>query len=462
MRLFFISCLLILSFSIAQAQKDSRPNFIIILADDLGYGDVGFTGSTQIRTPNIDALAASGVTFENGYVSSAVCSPSRAGLLTGRNQVTFGYDNNLTVPKHNPMAGGLPVELKTIAQRLKNEGYKTGIVGKWHLGSEDVFHPLNRGFDEFWGYLGGGHDYFSTEGGKGYEAPIICNYKQPQPLTYITDDKGDECVDFIKRHKLEPFFLYASFNAPHTPMQGTKEDLELYMHVENKSRRAYCAMVHRLDVNVGKILEELERQKLRDNTVVVFLSDNGGPPNQNSSINAPFRGSKGILLEGGVHVPFVMSYPAKLKKRTTFEPMVSSLDLTPTFVALAGGTIDEKDQLSGVNIMPYLTGESKAKPHENLMWRFTISAAMREDNWKLVRIPDRMPMLYDLSKDVAEVNNVALKYPDRVEAMMKKLGTWDVEQPHPLFLEGARWKMVQLKLYDQDYILEQPEESKGK
>ncbi len=462
MRLFFISCLLILSFSIAQAQKDSRPNFIIILADDLGYGDVGFTGSTQIRTPNIDALAASGVTFENGYVSSAVCSPSRAGLLTGRNQVTFGYDNNLTVPKHNPMAGGLPVELKTIAQRLKNEGYKTGIVGKWHLGSEDVFHPLNRGFDEFWGYLGGGHDYFSTEGGKGYEAPIICNYKQPQSLTYITDDKGDECVDFIKRHKSEPFFLYASFNAPHTPMQGTKEDLELYMHVENKSRRAYCAMVHRLDVNVGRILEELERQKLRDNTVVVFLSDNGGPPNQNSSINAPFRGSKGILLEGGVHVPFVMSYPAKLKKRITFEPMVSSLDLTPTFVALAGGTIDEKDQLSGVNIMPYLTGESKAKPHENLMWRFTISAAMREDNWKLVRIPDRMPMLYDLSKDVAEVNNVALKYPDRVEAMMKKLGTWDIEQPHPLFLEGARWKMVQLKLYDQDYILEQPEESKGK
>ncbi len=436
-----------------------KPNFIIILADDLGFADLGFNGSTQIKTPNIDRLAASGVRFTEGYVSSAVCSPSRAGMLTGRNQVEFGYDNNLAgVQKgFDPEYNGLPVSQKTIADHLKSLGYITGIIGKWHLGDLPQFHPLKRGFDEFWGYTGGGHDYFTAKpDGKGYEAPIECNYKTPQALTYITDNKGDECVDFIKRHKNEPFFLYASFNAPHTPMQATEADLLLYATIKDEKRRKYCAMIHRLDVNVGRIMETLEKEGLKENTLVVFLSDNGGPCDQNSSINAPYNGQKGILLEGGIHVPFVMNWPETLPKGKVFEQPVISLDLAPTFIELAGGKITEMDKFDGKNIIPYLLENSTASPHPELKWRFTISAAIRQGDWKLVRLPDRLPMLYHLPTDISEQNNVALKNIDKTEELLKKLGDWDVGLPYPLFLEGAVWKKRQLELYDREYPLKQP------
>ena len=226
----------------AQKKVETKPNFIIILADDLGYGDLGFTGSTQIKTPHIDALANSGVIFTQAYVSAPVCAPSRAGLITGRNQVNFGYDNNLTdaLPQFNPEYSGLPASEKTIANRLSELGYVNGIVGKWHLGEKEQFYPTNRGFDEFWGYLGGGHNYFPSEyNGAKYDRPIISNYKKPQTITYLTDDKGDECVDFINRHKEEAFFLYASFNAPHGPMQAISQDLKMYSHIKDEKRRTY-------------------------------------------------------------------------------------------------------------------------------------------------------------------------------------------------------------------------------
>jgi arylsulfatase A-like enzyme len=249
----------------AKAQNNSsKPNFILIVADDLGYADLSMHGSKQIPTPNIDALATGGISFTNGYVSAPVCSPSRAGLLTGKNQVRFGYDNNIggNQPGFDPDFLGLPLSETTLADRLKELGYVTGLVGKWHLGDEPHFHPLKRGFDEFWGYTGGGHDYFTSEpDGKGYLAPIECNYKTPQPITYITDDKGDECVGFIQRHKNEPFFLYASFNAPHAPMQATDADLKLFDHIKDEKRRKYCAMVYRLDVNVGRIMKALRKRE---------------------------------------------------------------------------------------------------------------------------------------------------------------------------------------------------------
>jgi arylsulfatase A-like enzyme len=444
-----------------KAQKvNNKPNFVIILADDLGYGDVGFTGSTQIKTPHIDALAKSGVTFTQGYVSAPVCGPSRAGLMTGRNQVNFGFDNNPIVvglPQFNKEYTGLPVDEKTLADRLDELGYVNGLIGKWHLGDAEHFHPLKRGFHEVWTYPVGGHDYFRSEpDGKGYLAPLECNYKEPQTITYMTDDKGDECIDFIRRHKDEPFFLYASFNAPHAPMQATEEDLKLYSHVKDKKRRTYCAMVHRLDVIVGRIMNELKNQKIDKNTVVVFFSDNGGPCTNNASINAPLNGQKGILLEGGIRVPFVMSYPAKLKAGTEYHKPVSSLDLTPTFVAFAGGVIPEKDNMDGVNIYPYLNGELTGYPHPTMLWRFTISAGIREGNWKLVRLPDRLPLLYNLSEDMAEQNNVADQHPERVVKMLKRLGDWDITRPHVLFLEGARWRREQVDLYDREYELEQP------
>ncbi len=439
-------------------RKTESPNFIIILADDLGFADLSMNGSQQIRTPNIDALAEAGVNFTEGYVSSAVCSPSRAGLITGRNQVEFGHDNNLSnVQKgFDKDYNGMPLTEKTIADRLKSLGYKTGLIGKWHLGNESHFHPTKRGFDEFWGYTGGGHNYFrSAPNGTGYLSPIESNYKTPQKITYITDDKGDECVDFIKRNKKEPFFLFASFNAPHAPMQATKADLELYRDIKDEKRRAYAAMVHRLDVNVGKIVSTLKKEKLDKNTVVVFLSDNGGPVDHNASCNAPYNGQKGILLEGGIHVPFIIKWPSSLPKGKTYMHPVSSLDLAPTFYELAGGKT-ESGQFSGVNLIPYINGENTEIPHQDLKWRFTISAAIREGNWKLVRIPDNYPMLYDLSKDVSEQHDLSLEKPEIAKRLLKKLGEWDVKLPHPVFLEGAEWKHNQLQLYYADYQLKQP------
>ncbi|MGL1886800.1 MAG: sulfatase [Reichenbachiella sp.] len=438
--------------------KSEKPNFIIILADDLGYGDVGFTGGKQIKTPYIDALAKRGVTFTQGYVSAPVCGPSRAGMMTGRNQVNFGFDNNpiVDLPQFDKDFVGLPVEEQTIADRLAELGYVNGLIGKWHLGEADHFNPTKRGFHEFWGYLGGGHNYFPTRpNGKPYPNKIISNYKDPQPITYITDNKGDECVDFIRRHKEEPFFLFASFNAPHAPMQATEEDLKLYAHIVNEKRRTYAAMVHRLDVNVGKIVKELKDQKIDKNTVVVFLSDNGGPCNHNASINAPLNGQKGILLEGGIRVPFTMTWPNGIKGGTNYDQPISSLDLTPTFVELAGGEISPKDNLDGVNIFPFLNGQNSAIPHNELMWRFTISAGIREGDWKLVRLPDRLPLLFNVREDIAEQHNLADQHRDRVESMLKKLGDWDVSCPQVLYMEGNRWRREQVDLYDGLYQLEQ-------
>ncbi len=437
-----------------------KPNFVLIVADDLGFADLSYNGSNQISTPNIDKLAYTGVRFSEGYVSSAVCSPSRAGLLTGINQVEFGHDNNIGAnqPGFDSQYLGLPLSVETIADKLKNLGYTCGLIGKWHLGYESQFHPLKRGFDEFWGYTGGGHDYFSSSpDGEGYQCPIECNYKIPDPITYITDNKGDECADFIKRHQNEPFFLFASFNAPHTPMQATKEDLALYDHIKDEKRRTYAAMIHRLDVNVGKILDTIDRYGLKDNTLIVFISDNGGPTNNNASINAPYRGQKGILLEGGIHVPFVMTWPNTLDAGKVYNHPVTSLDITPTFLELAGRKSQKGDNFDGVNLIPYIKGENTSLPHQTLKWRFTISAAIRDGDWKLVRLPDRLPLLYHLTTDVSEQNDVSLKHIEKTKELMKELGNWDVELPHPVFLEGAVWKKRQLSLYEREYQLKQPE-----
>lgn len=446
-------------FCFGQKAEKRNPNLIIILADDLGYGDLGFTGSKQIKTPNIDRLAENGVWFTQGYVSAPVCSPSRAGILTGRNQVSFGHDNNLSHVQlgYDREYNGMPLSEKTIATRLKQYGYVSGLVGKWHLGHEPQFHPLKRGFDEFWGYTGGGHDYFKCKpNGSGYSCQIECNYKTPAPLTYITDDKGDECVDFIERHHKQPFFLFASFNAPHAPLQATEDDLKLYRHIKDKRRRTYCAMVHRLDVNIGKIMASLKKQKLLENTLIVFLSDNGGPVNSNASLNVPFNGQKGILLEGGIRVPFVMSWKGKLPKGTQFDAPVRSLDIASTILGRVGYDVANDQKLDGVDLLPYVLGNKQEPPHNEMMWRFTISASIRQGDWKLVRLPDRFPMLYNLKKDISEKKDVALQNMDIAKQMLKRLGDWDVRLPHPVFMEGAEWKSRQLKLYDLNYKLEQP------
>ncbi len=317
------------------------------------------------------------------------------------------------ISRRNREYSGLPVGEITLADRLADMGYINGIIGKWHLGHLPQFHPIKRGFHEFWGYLNGGHDYYKTvprsETKIRYRWPIECSYKKQGALTYITDDKGNECVDFIKRHKDESFFLFASFNAPHIPLQAPEADKELYSFVKDERRRTYCAMVHRLDVNVGRIVAELKKHDLYDNTVVVFLSDNGGYINNNVSINAPFRGQKGTLFEGGIHVPFIISYPRNYKAGTVYEKPVISLDILPTFVELAGGEIEEEDNIHGADLTPFVNGNNNEMPHEYLMWNIQGFSAIRHGNMKMVNLPDKFPMLYDLSEDISEKNDLACK-----------------------------------------------------
>lgn len=443
--------------------RPKPPNIVLMLADDLGYGDLGITGSKQIPTPHIDSLATNGVRFTNAYVSSSVCAPSRAGLMTGRHQTTFGFRDNLTPaqPGHDPEFVGLPLNQTTLADRLKALGYTTGLVGKWHLGELPKFSPLKRGFDEFWGYLGGGHDYFrAVPEGRDMTGPILCNFKQLAPLTYLTDDQGDECVEFIRRHQERPFFLFASFSAPHAPMQATPEDLQRFAHIKDRPRRTYCAMVHRLDLNVGKILNELRALNLERDTIVVFLSDNGGqtaPGMSSGAVNAPFRGSKTTVLEGGIRVPMLCQWPAALPAGSTVDSMVSSLDLFPTLITAAGASIDRAEANAGVNLLPFLTGNLKQPPHETLMWTYTVGSAIRSGDWKLIRLPDRLPMLYQVSTDIGELTDLSLEHPDRTKAMLKELGRWEVGSPNPVFREPADWRVRHLRFYDGVYEMTQPE-----
>ena len=438
------------------------PNLVLIVADDLGYGDLGIQGSKQIPTPNIDQLAREGIVFTSGYASSSVCAPSRAGLLTGKHQAAFGFNDNLA----NNQSGfdknymGLPLTEPTLANKLKSLGYFTGLIGKWHLGTEPQFNPTNRGFDEFWGFLGGGHDYFTAKPGRPeMESPIQCNYKTPDPVTYLTNDIGNESVDFINRNKKHPFFLYAAFNAPHSPMQALEEDLKLFSHIKDELRRTYCAMVYRLDQNIGKILYALKKQSLENNTLVVFISDNGGPCNSisNGSVNAPLRGQKTTLLEGGIRVPIFFKWPARLKAGKKINDLVLTLDICPTFIEAAGGVVSEKDRFTGINILPYLTNKTDEIPHQMIEWIYTVGAAIREGDWKLIRLPDRLPMLYHLSEDISEQNDVALKYPDRTRSLLKKLGQWELHLPNSIFHEPADWQIRHLGYYDAPYQLVQPE-----
>jgi arylsulfatase A-like enzyme len=461
------SCLLaIISFmpGILLAADSGKPNFILIVADDLGYGDLGVTGSKQIATPHIDSLAADGVRFTNAYVASPVCAPSRAGLMTGKHPASFGFRDNLAPvqPGHDPECVGLPLDQTTLAERLKSHGYTTGLIGKWHLGELPKFSPLKRGFDEFWGYLAGSHDYFRAEpGGESQMAgPILCSFKQQGPLSYLTDDTGAECVEFIRRHKERPYFLYASFAAPHSPIQATEDDLKRFSHIEDKLRRTYCAMVHRLDQNIGKILDEVRKQETERSTFIVFMSDNGGPSApqiRNGSVNAPFRGSKTTVLEGGIRVPMIFRWPGKLPAGKQIDAMVSAMDIFPTFASAAGDALDDSGKLTGVDLLPFLTNKSPRPPHESLLWNYTVGSAIRSGDWKLVRLPDRLPMLYQLSNDPSERNDIALQHPEQTRTLLQQLGHWETRSPNPLFREPASWRTRHLKFHDSDYPLTQPE-----
>jgi len=419
------------------ATAPAKPNILIIVGDDMGYADVGFHGCREIPTPNLDALAASGVRFSSGYVSGPYCSPTRAGLLTGRYQTRFGHEFN---PRD--ANNGLPLDQKTIADRLKTAGYVTGIVGKWHLGGDPEFHPQKRGFDEFYGFLGGGHDYFKSAG-------ILRGTQPVTELDYTTDAFGREAAAFIERHKRERWFLYLAFNAVHTPMQATDDRLARFAHVNNTNRRTYDGMMLALDDAVGRVKRQLVDAGLEEETLVFFISDNGGPTMPGTTVNAsrndPLRGSKRTTLEGGIRVPFLVSWPGHLKAGVYSQPVIQ-LDLTATALAAAGVQAPPDWKLDGLNLLPYLLGDEKGPPHDALFWRFGQQIAVRAGDYKLVRYdrnadtltgernqPVTPAKLYNIATDLGEKNDLAAAMPEKVKELQSKWDAWNGSNVRPLW-----------------------------
>ena len=428
----------------AGAQSQRSPNIVVIVADDMGYADFGVHGSRDIRTPNIDALAREGIRFTDAYVSGPYCSPTRAGMMTGRYPQRFGHEFNLG-PMHAEF--GLPVEETTIADHLKTAGYRTAIFGKWHLGVGEKYHPLRRGFDEFFGFLGGAHTYINVGGA----ANPLLDGTVPVPSFdgYLTDAFAERASDFVKQQASRPFFLYLAFNAAHTPLQAPKKYLDRFPQIQDEQRRTYAAMVSAMDDGVGKVLGTLREQNLDQNTLVVFFNDNGGPTmattSVNGSSNAPLRGSKRTTWEGGIRVPFILRWSGRLPAGRVEKGPVIQLDVLPTALAAAAVKGGNSRALDGVNLLPFVTGAEKGSPHETLYWRFGGMMAIRHGDWKLVKsregaFVDDDPgvlkdltgaELFNLADDIGESKNLAAARPEKVKDLSERWQRWNKQLVNP-------------------------------
>lgn len=414
-----------------------QPNILLILADDLGYQDLGFQNSPDIKSPNLDRLAANSIRFTDGYVTASVCSPSRAGLLTGRYQQRFGHESNSP-----PVPHGMDLNETTFAQHFKKLGYRTGIIGKWHLGYLDSQYPTSRGFDYFYGLRQGSRGYFhdpqKTDKPGNFKA-IEENGKQVPFTGYLTDVFGQKAVDYIAQPSDKPFFLYLSFTAPHGPLESTEEDQAQYRHIEDPKRRNYAAMIWSMDRAIGAVLAQLDKQNITDNTLIWFLSDNGGPAN-GGAINLPLAGHKGIKFEGGIRVPFLLQWKDKFPKGQTFNSMVSAFDILPTSLAAAGGLpANAPRPLDGVNLLPHLTGKTQSPPHQKLYWHKLWFSAMRDGPWKIIYVKDYGYALYNLDNDLEERHNLATAHPDRLTKMTNDLNRWKGEMIEPQWSEHIKY-----------------------
>jgi len=451
------------------AKATPKPNIVYIVADDLGYGEPGCYGGKDIPTPRIDALASSGIRFTSGYVTAPFCAASRAALMTGRYQTRFGFEFNPIGAKNAALGIGLPVAEKTVADRLRDAGYATALLGKWHLGGTAEFHPQRRGFDEFFGFLHEGHFYVPPpwqgvttwlrrktlpNGGQGrwtspdgrmvwsthlgsnepeYDTdnPLLRSSQPVDEKANLTDAFTREACDFIDRHRAQPFFLYLAYNAVHSPMQGTDDYMKKFAHIEDIQRRIFAAMLAHLDDGVGNVLAQLRESGVEGNTFVVFLSDNGGPTKELTSSNAPLRGGKGDLWEGGIRVPFMVSWKNHLPAGGVIDAPVTSMDATATALEFADAEPSET-KLDGVSLMPLLTGKMTEAPERTLFWRVGKKNALRSGDWKLIR-DGKQWQLYDLAHDISETTNRATEEPTRVQQMSSLWDKWNAEQIEPLW-----------------------------
>lgn len=433
------------------------PNLVLILADDLGYGDVGFNGSLEIPTPNIDRIAQEGVTFTNGYVTWAACGPSRAGLITGRYQDRFGFSRNPLFAPNDPNMG-LPLSEQTLAEVLGQHDYQSAILGKWHLGAHPSQRPLQRGFTDFYGFLTGGHKYFPedwiradeyevTSQFDAYHTKLLRNTERVEETEYLTDALSREAVNYLEQYKDDPFFIYVAYNAPHGPLQATQKYLDRFQHIEHPKRRTYAAMVSAVDDGVGRILDQLTSLGLAENTIVVFLSDNGGPETKNYSDNGPLRGAKGSLFEGGIRVPFAMRWPKQIEAGITYESPVLSLDIFGSIIAQQKSPVQLQNPIDGVNLIPYITNQKTGLPHQELYWRKhdQDEVAIRQGNTKFANIDSELH-LYDLNVDKSESNNQITRKQDLSNALQAKTNAWLEQMKEPAFL-GLRSN----KTYDENH-----------
>ncbi len=412
-------------------KKSKRPNIVIILTDDQGNADAGYQRSpATVNTPSIDKLAEAGIVFTNGYASGYVCAPTRAGLLTGRYQQRFGFyrapDSRI----------GLPLSEITLADVLKENGYVTGVFGKWHLGLTEEYHPNNRGFDEFYGFLGhGAHDYFDLsikENASDYHQAIYRNLEKINDTGYLTDNLAREANSFIKNNanKEKPFFLYLPFNAVHTPMQAPEEDIKKF-NTGNPKRDILLAMLHRMDVAIGEVVKTLKEEGVYDNTLIFFLSDNGGA-RASVADNLPLNGSKHTVYEGGYRVPFIISWPDKLKHDISDEPIIS-IDIMPTICAVLDIELPKDVIYDGRDILSTVLGKSKGPLHEQIFFDGNDGSwAIREGDWKLLYNKKNSLELYNLKDDYIEQNNLLAAHPDKVADLKAKYTAWRAEMGKPM------------------------------
>lgn len=394
-------------------ERSRRPNIVVMLADDLGYGDCACYGNEHIKTPHLDRMAVEGLRFTDFYVTSPLCTPTRAGLLTGRQPERVGL--NYLVSAGRTFNDGLNLKETTLADVLKGAGYATGIIGKWHLGYLEKFWPNKRGFDDFWGTLAGNSDFF-THRYKTGEKYMYRNDRAINPIGYMTDLITEEALRFIERHRAEPFFLYVPYTAVHSPYQATDEYLSRYPNFEGR-QQAFYAMTSAMDDSVGAILGKLEELGLDEDTLTFFFSDNGGV--LGVSDNGPLRGGKGSIWEGGLREPGIARWPGRIPSGRTTAELASSLDLFPTVCAMAG--VRPPDVvLDGANILPLLEGKS-GSPHEALHWCWRDEYVMRQGKWKLTQYKDGHFALYDLEADIGETTDLAQTNRDTVEKLRPAL-----------------------------------------
>jgi arylsulfatase A-like enzyme len=409
---------------------------VVIVADDLGYADVGAQGlSKDVRTPNIDSIAANGVRFTSGYVTAPVCSPTRAGLLMGRYQTRFGYEFN---PGGEGVGGfGLPAEEATLAEILRGAGYRTGLMGNWHLGNVKGKSPVARGFDEFYGFWGGLHPYNRAGNPEGMNT--IRKGDEPFPeKEYLTDAIGREAAGFVDRNHEKPFFLYVAFNAVHTPMQAPEKYLERFKGVEDRKRRVMLAMLSAMDDAVGGVLGKLREHKIEENTLVFFISDNGGPTEANGSGNAPLSGYKGQLFEGGIRVPFFVQWKGHGAAGRAIDRPVIALDIFATAVSLGGAKAPKGTD--GVDLAPWLEGKKEGEVHERLFWRYSPQWAVREGDWKLMGLGGRAK-LFDVSKDPGEKRDLAAERPEVVGRLRAAYAEWEKGMAKPMWKSDNEFGM---------------------